>query len=73
MTDELQQRVDRLESDKRWWKHLAIGFMFAFALMIAIAGIARVTLGAKARRQAEVAYREAAQARQDAPQGPDSP
>jgi hypothetical protein len=68
MTDDIQQRIDRLERDKRWWKRLAIGLMFSFTLVIAAGGFTSATLAVKARRAAEVAYRAAERARQEAQQ-----
>jgi hypothetical protein len=68
MTDNSQQRIDQLERDTRWWKRIAIGFMLTFVLIIAAGGVTSVALTIKARRAAEVAYREAERAQQEARQ-----
>jgi len=68
MTDDIQQRIDRLERDKRWWKRLAIGLLLTLALSITSGLVISVTFATKARRAAEVAYREAERAQQDARQ-----
>jgi hypothetical protein len=65
MTDDIQQRIDRLERDKRWWRRVAIGLMISFVVVaISLAMIARTAI-MRAHEQELVARMEAERARDE--------
>jgi hypothetical protein len=62
MTDSIQQRINQLERDKRWWKRVAIGFMVVFSIILLGGGVTSFTLARQAREQALKAEQLARQA-----------